>query len=134
MLQLQAGYFDLNLDFTEVDVSLTYTITLSVHEDSVVSDLVPFEYYVDDPDEENAITLDPEALIITDSIYYSNNTDSKSYRIYIKWNDDTNSGAIMNNIDDTNTTIAEPNVEKRALLNVNLHFEQLPNDSEPPTP
>lgn len=113
------GYFDLNLDFSNIDVSFKYEIDVSSAEDSSVKDLVATGYSIDDGEKimfENYNTPISEIIKLSDTI------DSRNIRVYIMWNDDDESQT-MTNIDDTISTSSE----KPPLLNVNVSFTQITN-------
>ena len=111
------GYFDLNFDFTDTDVSFKYTISLSSNPESSVTDLVATGYSIDNG---NKIEFDTYDEDITDTILLSNPVETRSIRIYVLWNDDS-ATASMNNIDDTLSTKSN----KPVLFDVNISFEQI---------
>ena len=111
------GYFDLNFDFTDVDVSFKYEITVSSNENSSVSDLVTTGYSQDDGEK---ITFDEFNKPITDTISLGDNIDNRKIRVYIIWNDDETSST-MTDEDDTQST----KQDLPALLNVNISFTQV---------
>lgn len=110
------GYFDLNFDFSDADVSFKYEITTTVDENSSVKDLVTTGYSVDDGEK---ITFDEINSPIQDTILLTDNIETQKIRVYVKWNDDEN--ATMDNTADTlATTSGNP-----ALLHVNISFTQI---------
>lgn len=110
------GYFDLNFDFSDADVSFKYEITTTVDENSSVKDLVTTGYSVDDGEK---ITFDEINSPIQDTILLTDNIETQKIRVYVKWNDDEN--ATMDNTADTlATTSGNP-----ATLNVNISFTQI---------
>lgn len=110
------GYFDLNFDFSDADVSFNYEITTTVDENSSVKDLVTTGYSVDDGEK---ITFDDVNSPIKDTILLTDNIKTQKVRVYVKWNDDEN--ATMDNVADTAaTTSGNP-----ALLHVNISFTQI---------
>ena len=111
------GYFDLNFDFSDVDVSFQYEINVSANENSSVPDLVATGYSQDDGEK---ITFDEFNQPITDTISLGDNIDHRKIRVYILWNDDENT-AQMTNDDDTQST----KHDNPALLNVNISFTQV---------
>ena len=110
------GYFDINFDVSAADVSFKYDITTSVHPNSSVKDLVVTGYSIDNGER---INLDNPNTPITDTILLTDNIKTRTFRIYIKWNDEENS--TMNNRDDTLAAISG----LQALLNVNVSFTQV---------
>lgn len=119
------GYFDITLDATGTDVSLKYTITTSDNEDSAVSDLIVSGYSIDEGQRQSVVlTEENPTFKIEDTIAYDSQDKDISIRIYIKWNDDEQNGATMNNADDTQTTTDTSN---KAKINVNFKVIQIPN-------
>jgi len=115
------GYFDLDLNFEEVDVSFEYEISVSTNENSVVPDLIVTGYSIDDGD----ITEISDEVLITDKIYLENKPTDRKIRVYIKWIDDENS--TMDNAQDTLATADNSNT---ALLDVDLTFRQIAEKNE----
>ena len=113
------GYFDLNFDFSNADVSFEYKITTSADENSSVKDLVATGYSIDDGPKINFENYDEP---ISEIIALSSNIENRKIRIYIMWNDNEDSQT-MTNIDDTISTLAET----PPLLNVNISFTQVTN-------
>lgn len=110
------GYFDLAFDFTNVDVSFEYEVSVSPNADSSVSDLIVTGYSIDNG---QVITFDPQNGI-KDIILYNSGVTAQDVRIYIKWDDSSN--AQMNNIEDTAATAQSAN---GALLDVSITFRQI---------
>lgn len=111
------GYFDLNLDFTNADVSFKYEITASADENSSVQDLVSIGYSIDDGEK---IIFENYNTPITDIIKLTDNIPSRKIRVYIMWNDNADTQT-MTNDDDTISTISE----NPPLLHVNVSFTQI---------
>lgn len=111
------GYFDLNFDFTDTDVSFKYTIKLSSNPESSVTDLVATGYSVDNG---NKIEFDNYNEEISDTILLTDSIDTRSIRVYVLWNDNTDTSN-MNNIDDTISTKSD----KPVLFDVSISFEQI---------
>ena len=63
---------------------------------------------------------------VNGNILYNSQDKDISLRIYLKWNDDENDGAEMDNSDDTSTPQEEESIAK---VNVNLKFTQLPTNT-----
>ena len=112
------GYFDIILDVSNTDVSLRYTITTSPNQDSAVSDLIISGYSVNNGERQDPIGT----FVIEDTIPYDSQNKQQTIRIFLKWNDDANNGAIMDNDDDTNAT---SNTNNKAKINVNFNIIQL---------
>lgn len=115
------GYFDIILDVSNTDVSLKYTITTSDNPDSAVSDLVISGYSINNGERQTP----SEEFEIEDTIPYNSENKEVELRVYLKWNDDEQNGATMNNEDDTAATNNENN---KAKINVNFRVVQLPNE------
>lgn len=111
------GYFDLNLDFSNVDVSFKYEITASADVNSSVQDLVSTGYSIDDGEKINFETYNTP---ISETIPLSSDVKTKKIRVYILWNDDEASQT-MTNSDDTISTLSE----NPALFHVNISFTQI---------
>ena len=112
------GYFDINLDFRDVEVSFSYDITLGSQEDSsAILDIIPTGYSID-----NNPKIDLEGdTHISDNIYYGDNITSRTIRVYVMWNDDLSTES-MNNAADTATTKSS---NSTGLISVNVAFTQL---------
>ena len=106
------GYFDLVLDFSQVDVAFNYKISTSVNANSSVKDLVVTGYSIDGGEIINS--NEP----ITEDIMLSSNIDTRTIRIYLVWDDSATSS--MDNLSDT----AISNTGK-AMFDVNINFTQL---------
>jgi len=111
------GYFDLNLNYTDADVTFQYTITTSVPNDSSVSDIVTTGYSVDGGQK---IEFQNYNESITDTIPLTSQTRQRSIRIYVLWNDDSSTAQMSNTADTAATASGNP-----AKLNVNIAFTQL---------
>lgn len=109
------GYFDLNFDFSDADVSFKYTITSSISENSPVKDFVIVGYSIDNGER---INFD-DNNIITEDILLSSNIKNRTIRIFLKWIDDES--ASMSNEEDTIAT----NSSTPAICNVNINFTQI---------
>lgn len=115
------GYFDLNLDFSNVDVSFEYEITASADENSSVKDLVAVGYSVDDGER---IDFENYNDSITEIIELSSDIKNRKIRIFIKWNDSEDSQTMTNDDDTISTTSDTP-----ALFRVNIAFTQISDNS-----
>lgn len=117
------GYFDINLDATDTDVSLRYTITTSDNENSSVTDLIISGYSIDGGTRVN-ITPSDTPIAIQNTIAYDALDKDIDIRVYLKWNDDEQAGATMDNADDTDTTT---DADNKAIINVDFNIIQIPN-------
>lgn len=111
------GYFDLNLDFSNADVSFQYEITASADENSSVKDLVATGYSIDGGEK---IMFENYNDPITEIIELSSNIESRNIRVYIMWNDNVDSQIMTNDEDTISTTSENP-----PLLHVNVSFTQI---------
>lgn len=111
------GFFDLNLDFSNVDVSFQYDISVSADENSSVQDLVAIGYALDGGEK---IIFENYNDPISEIIELSSDIKTQNVRVYIMWNDDASSQT-MTNSDDTISTSAE----NQPLLHVNVSFTQI---------
>lgn len=113
------GYFDLELDFIEVDVSFKYTVDISVNANSDVSDMAITGYSFD-----AGTTVVPFVAgntTIEEDILLTSTLTERIIRIYIMWDDDDLTET-MDNAADTLTTTDPTN---RALVDVSIAFTQI---------
>ena len=106
------GYFDLNIDASAVDVSLTYQIL--IEENDLISDFIITGYQIDDG---NLINL-TNTNEITNDILLDEVNRVQTIRIYFEWYDETDNK--MDDDADTAVTIDNDNL----TLNVKLSFTQ----------
>ena len=111
------GYFDLNLDFSNADVSFNYEISVTSDENSSVKDLVATGYSLDDGEK---VIFENYNENISETIILSSNIDTRKVRVYIMWNDDDESQTMTNDDDTISTSSENP-----PLLNVNVSFTQV---------
>lgn len=119
------GYFDLNFDFSNADVSFQYEITASADENSSVKDLVATGYSIDDGEK---INFENPNEPITEIIELSSNIETRKIRVYIVWDDSEDSQTMTNSDDTISTTVENP-----PLLHVNISFTQI-TDTTTETP
>jgi hypothetical protein len=110
------GYFDLNMDFTNVDVSFNYNILISPSEQSNVKDFVATGYSIDNGEKINFTN----SSSISKDVDYSTKPTSQKIRVYIKWIDDSTS--TMDDVADTKAATLD---NQKALLTVILSFKQI---------
>lgn len=121
------GYFDVVLDVTGTDVSLRYEITTSDNADSAVEDLVISGYSIDGGQRQDIVSSgedDDEGLMVSGTIAYDSLDKEVDIRVYLKWNDDAASGAVMDNFDDADAASVSTN---KAKVDVNVRVIQLPS-------
>lgn len=112
------GYFDLVLDYTNVETSFEYTINTSIPQTSGVTDLKVTGYSIDG----GTITPVSGSLVnLTSTILLSESIRSRTVRVYITWEDSLTE--TMNNAADTDATLNE----KQAILSVLINFKQITN-------
>ena len=111
------GYVDLIIDSSQVDVSFSYTITPDVDATSSVTDLIVTGYTVNS---KKKIAIN-NGQSITDNIYKIDNVNLTTIRLYVKWDDSSNSK--MTNEEDTNASF----MNEQAKLKLNIQFIQIPN-------
>ncbi len=118
------GYFEIAIDATNTDVSLSYEITIGPNEDSIVTDLILSGYSIDNGQRQQVVPDQNGEFKVQGQIAYNTQDKDINLRVYLKWNDDAQNGATMTNSDDTDTTQAQESVAK---VDVNLKFTQIPN-------
>lgn len=106
------GYFDLNIDASAVDVSLTYQIL--IEENDLISDFIITGYQINDG---NLINL-TNTNEITNDILLDEVNRVQTIRIYFEWYDEADNK--MDDDADTAVTIDNDNL----TLNVKLSFTQ----------
>lgn len=111
------GYFDLNFDFSNANVSFEYEIKTQVDSKSPVKDLVATGYSVDDGEKIEFTNFNEP---ISDTILLNDNIKNRKIRIYILWNDDESTQTMNNSQDAISTKSSTP-----ALFNVNISFTQI---------
>ena len=111
------GYFTLNIDATDVDVSFTYTITISQSSEySLLTDFIVTGYSTD-----NGTTITPLSTpTLSADILKTDTVRVKNLIIYVKWIDGAGSGETMDNAADTAVT----NAYETVTLNVAMTFTQ----------
>lgn len=109
------GYFDINVDATNVSVRFKYTITCSSAESNSISDLKTIGYSLNG-DNDTIIELTNTNSTIEN--YLLSYETTSSIRVYVKWVDD--STETLNDTEDT--TLAQDN--SIGKINVNVKFEQ----------
>ena len=113
------GYFDINIDSSNVSLAFDYTVTASVNENSDVTDLKVIGYSFDEGI--NTTYLNNSSEAITSSV--ATNINYSSIRVYVQWDDTTTGVTAMNDIADTLAAVGNGN----AIMDVNILFEQTSN-------
>ena len=120
------GYFDINIDPTNVDVSFNYKINLNIENDNM-PDLLITKYAILDEnyiegDELNLINLDNNE--INNSMIYNNSTFNKyTIRVFFEWYEGENE--LMNDQDDTNIGKDAVTNNNKLIINANIEFKQI---------
>ncbi len=109
------GYFDLDIDGSETEVSFKYNISIATSENSTVSDLQITKYQINN---DSPITTDGTSEV-TNTVNYNETNKEISIRVYFKWLD--GDGENMNNEDDTNASLSGDS----AKLKVSMTFTQV---------
>lgn len=117
------GYFDLSLDFSNVDVSCSYSINSTVDDSSLIKDLVITGYSIDDGP---VVNLDDYNQTIENTILYTDTERTKNIRVFIMWNDDSENST-MTNQDDTSASSSSADSTNVALFKVSINFKQIAN-------
>ena len=89
------GYFEIELDGTDTDVSFDYTISITKPNTNTVDDLIITGYEIDG----TSYTYDDEDDI-TGEILFDDLDKVKNFTFYVEW-DDNESTQTMNNAQDT---------------------------------
>ncbi len=128
------GYFDIDIDPTNVDVSFRYTINLEIDNEEI-PDLMITKYTILPNDYQEGDTIEYTTLqenTITNELLYNNETENFSFnpftiRIYFEWYE----GEEEQMNDEADTAIglasaeAEENEELSFTINANISFEQI---------
>ena len=124
------GYFDIEINPTNVNVSFEYLIDLEI-DNSIVTDLIITKYailpstYIDgDPIE----TIELEEDYITNSLYFDRNVEQFQFetftiRIYFEWYEGENE--VMNDEDDTQIGHLAAEEELTFTIGANIAFTQI---------
>lgn len=109
------GYYDIEIDATEVDTSFSYTFTTKVSEEEKYPDIIAFGYIIDPENNTEIIEYSGGSIYGT----IEHNTPSTKIRIYIEW-DDSDSNK-MTNAQDTALAI----YNSALTMNAEFKFEQI---------
>ena len=107
------GSFDIELDMSQVDVSLDYTVSASVSSSNTVTDLKIQRYTIDN------VTTDYTGSFTT-RLLLSNTDRTVTITFNVEWVEDAQDGAVMNNAADT--AAATSGV---AAIDVSVNFVQV---------
>lgn len=124
------GYFDINIDPSNADVSFQYTVDLEIDNEEI-PDLMITKYAILPADYEEGDTIEYTTLqtnTITNQLIYDNETENFSFdpftmRIYFEWYEGEEEQ--MNDEDDTEIGISAAEDELSFTINANISFEQI---------
>ena len=124
------GYFDININPENVDVSFRYQIGLSIDNENI-PDLVITKYAILDEDYQEGDNITYTTLVnntITDEMLFNNNTENFSFepftvRIYFEWLENENE--LMDNEADTLVGISASEDDLTFTITANTVFEQI---------
>ena len=124
------GYFDIDIDPTNVDVSFRYTINLEIDNENI-PDLMITKYTILPNDYQEGDTIEYTTLqenTITNEIIYDNQTENFNFdpftiRIYFEWYEGEDE--LMDDEADTQIGEASSNDELSFTINANISFEQI---------
>lgn len=109
------GYFDLEINSSNTDVSFEYIISITSSENNNVTDLKITGYSINNS---AIIPIDENTNSITNAINYTDPIKVNTLRVYFKWID--GEGETMDNSKDTEASINNQD----AKLKVNMSFIQ----------
>ena len=132
------GYFDIDIDPTNVDVSFRYTIELEIDNEEI-PDLMITKYTILPSDYEEGDTLEYTTLqsnIITDDLLIDNETENFEFepftiRIFFEWYEDEDEE--MNDEADTTIGIEAAEDDLTFTINADISFEQIIETEEQET-
>lgn len=110
------GYFDIIINGNSTDVSFTYSVSLKNDDNSQVKDLKLINYALDGG--ETTEFVDNK---ITGNVLLNDSNKIHTIRVYVMWNDETNTST-MNNASDTAAT-----QNGKAILDVDVNLIQKAN-------
>lgn len=107
------GYYDITIDASNTDVSLSYTVSIEESELNTVTDIEVYSYTI------NSVTTD-YTVPITGQIKHNDANKTATIRFNVRWKDGT--GETMDNAADTQS--AQDGV---AAIKTIINFVQSPN-------
>lgn len=124
------GYFDININPENVDVSFRYQIDLSIDNEDI-PDLMITKYAILDEDYEEGDDITYTTLVnntITDDMLFDNSTPNFAFqsftvRIYFEWLE--NEDELMDNDDDTLIGVSAAEDDLTFTITANTTFEQI---------
>lgn len=121
------GYFDIEIDPTNVDVSFNYTIKLGIQNNENIPDLVITKYAIVpegylEGDKLTEVTI-TDGIISNAMNYQTNGFNKFTIRIFFQWFDGI--GESMDNAADTNIGNTAATENTTFTINANIEFEQI---------
>ena len=124
------GYFDININPENVDVSFRYQIGLSIDNEDI-PDLIITKYAILDENYQEGDDITYTTLMnntITDEMLFNNSTENFSFepftvRIYFEWLEDENE--LMDNDADTEIGLSASEDDLTFTITANTAFEQI---------
>lgn len=110
------GYFDLNIDSSNVSLPFRYTVTLGVDDDNEIDDVKIIGYSYPGIIENITYINNSSNQIVSTC---NKDVTSTVVRVYISWNDDNT--ATLNDAQDTAIALSSGT----AVINANVLFEQI---------
>ena len=125
------GYFDIDIDPTNVDVSFSYNISLEIEDGNMIPDLMITKYAIIPTDYIEGNDLEIfylENNIITNTLLFNKNIDSFRFnsftiRVYFEWYEGENE--VMTDEDDTQIGTLAVTENASFKMNANINFEQI---------
>ena len=117
------GYFDVQIDPSNVDVSFKYKIDLDIDSEDI-PDLMITKYAILDSNYSVGDTLTYNTLTngyIENTVNYSNNLQPFTVRVFFEWYEGVNES--MNDSDDS--AIGTDSENQSFTINANIRFEQV---------
>lgn len=118
------GYFEVEIDSSNVGVAFDETITLSQADDNTVTDLVFTGYQLNNG---SIVSFNGGSNVVTSTHQLNDVNTTDVYRFFIEWKDGT--GETMDNESDT-----EASAEGTAAVAININFVQRALTPANPTP
>lgn len=111
------GYFDIEIDPSDTDVSFDYQIMIAKATQNPITDLKLLKYYIND---ENNMVENVSSNTITSSILQTNKQIHR-IRIYVIWEDSTNNETLDN---DQDSDIGHNAEDVSGDINISMRFTQ----------
>ena len=124
------GYFDIDIDPTNVDVSFRYTVELEIDNEEI-PDLIVTKYAILPSDYEEGDTLEYNTLqdnIITEDLFFDNETENFQFesftiRVFFEWYEDDDEQ--MDDADDTVIGLEAAEDDLTFTISADISFGQI---------